>query len=93
MPLLVYLIGTGFGTERLERSALLNMVVVVGGVLVASYGEVSFVLIGVLLQAVSLVAEAMRLVMVQLLLQGRGVKLNPITTMCVLEGSVDFCLL
>jgi hypothetical protein len=32
-------------------------------------------------QALALFAEATRLVMVQLLLQGRGVALNPITTM------------
>jgi hypothetical protein len=38
MPLLVYLIGVSFGTERMERRSLLNMVVVVGGVLAASYG-------------------------------------------------------
>ncbi len=38
-------------------------------------------LAGVVLQVASLLAEATRLVMVQLLLQGRGVKLNPITTM------------
>lgn len=38
MPLVVYLIGIGFGTERPERAALLNMLVVVGGVLLASYG-------------------------------------------------------
>lgn len=40
-----------------------------------------FVLIGAALQALSLFSEAGRLVLVQLLLQGRGVKLNPITTM------------
>jgi hypothetical protein len=44
-------------------------------------GEVRFVLTGVALQAAALVAEASRLVMVQLLVQGRGVRLNPITTM------------
>lgn len=44
-------------------------------------GEMHFVLIGAALQALSLFSEAGRLVLVQLLLQGRGVKLNPITTM------------
>jgi hypothetical protein len=39
MPLLVYLIGAAFGTEDLEPGPLANMVVVVGGVLLASYGE------------------------------------------------------
>jgi hypothetical protein len=136
MPLLVYLTGAAAGLERLERGSLLNMGVVVGGVLAASYGtrlggregqgarrcrlgergtahelaaaghgaaarcawlmrsplppcppatttpgEVRFVPLGVALQAASLAAEAGRLVLVQLLLQGRGVRLNPITTM------------
>jgi hypothetical protein len=38
MPLLVYLLGAAAGTERLERSALANMALVVAGVVVASYG-------------------------------------------------------
>lgn len=38
-------------------------------------------LVGVLCQVASLLSEATRLTLVQLLLQSRGVKLNPITTM------------
>ncbi|GBF90091.1 sugar phosphate phosphate translocator [Raphidocelis subcapitata] len=93
MPLLVYLVGAAAGAERLERSALANMALVVAGVLVASYGEVRFVVAGVLLQALSLCAEAVRLVMVQLLLQGRGVRLNPITTMYYVAPVCLACLL
>lgn len=44
-------------------------------------GEVTFVLIGVLFQVCSMFSEATRLTLVQLLLQGRGIKLNPITTL------------
>jgi hypothetical protein len=40
-----------------------------------------FVLVGVVYQCVSMVSEATRLTLVQLLLQRRGFKLNPITTM------------
>ncbi len=45
-------------------------------------GEVRFVAVGVILQMCSIVCEAVRLALVQILLQGTGVKLNPITTMC-----------
>jgi hypothetical protein len=44
-------------------------------------GEVVFVLLGVLFQGASLLSEAVRLTLVQLLLQQRGFKLNPISTM------------
>ena len=44
-------------------------------------GELNFVLIGVILQLVSICTESTRLTLVQLLLQSRGLKLNPVTTM------------
>jgi hypothetical protein len=40
-----------------------------------------FVLVGVIFQVASLLSEATRLTMVQLLLQSKGIKLNPITTL------------
>ena len=44
-------------------------------------GELNFVLLGVVLQLVSICTESTRLTLVQLLLQSRGLKLNPVTTM------------
>ena len=44
-------------------------------------GELNFVVIGVVLQMCSICTEATRLVLVQILLQRRGLKLNPITTL------------
>lgn len=44
-------------------------------------GEIHFVLIGVALQLVAIVLESFRLTMTQLLLQSKGIKLNPITTL------------
>lgn len=40
-----------------------------------------FVLVGVVCQCASMMFESVRLTLVQLLLQQRGFKLNPITTM------------
>eukprot|EP00878_Enallax_costatus_P038034 GHUV01043166.1.p1 GENE.GHUV01043166.1~~GHUV01043166.1.p1 ORF type:complete len:281 (+),score=83.26 GHUV01043166.1:789-1631(+) len=92
-PLLVYFVGTFFGTERwcLQTGAVL--LVVVGGVLTASYGEVVFVLVGFLSQCASMVSEATRLTLVQILLQGQGIKLNPITTMYYISPVCLACLL
>lgn len=51
------------------------------GVAIASYGEINFNITGVMFQMASIVSESTRLVMVQLLLQSRGLKLNPVTTL------------
>ena len=48
---------------------------------VASAGELAFVLTGVLFQLGSILTESNRIVLVQILLQSKGVKLNPITSM------------
>jgi hypothetical protein len=44
-------------------------------------GEINFVVIGVLFQLSSLVTESLRITLVQILLQRRNLKLNPITTL------------
>ncbi len=44
-------------------------------------GELNFNLIGVIFQAGSICTESFRLVLIQLLLQARGIKLNPVTTL------------
>lgn len=49
-----------------------NVVVIVFGVAVASYGEVHIVWLGFLFQAGGIFAEALRLIMIQILLGGDG---------------------
>ena len=44
-------------------------------------GELNFVLMGVILQLMSIGTESCRLVLVQILLQRKGMKLNPITSL------------
>lgn len=56
------------------------MVIVTVGVAIASYGELNFHLMGVVLQLLSVCTESTRLTLVQILLQRRGLSLNPITT-------------
>lgn len=56
-------------------------VVITAGVAIASYGEINFVIIGVAMQLVSVATESVRLSLVQILLQRRGLSLNPITSL------------
>jgi hypothetical protein len=51
-----------------------------------------FVLVGVVCQVASLLAEATRLTMVQLLLQSKGIKLNPITSLYYIAPVCLVCL-
>lgn len=99
MPAAVYTAGILMGTEKYELSYALNMVVVTIGVAAASYGELNFNLIGVLFQGGSIVTESSRLVLIQILLQQRGIKLNPVTTLYYIAPAcfgfllIPFCFL
>jgi len=99
MPVSVFAIGCIFGMESYNPKTLVNMIVVTIGVIIASYGEINFVVIGVLLQLASVATESTRLMLIQILLQRRGLSLNPITTMYYIAPasflflSVPFALL
>jgi len=81
MPVAVFGVGCVFGTESFTTNAMANMIVVTIGVAIASYGEINLVWVGVFLQLLSVATESTRLTLVQILLQRRGLSLNPITTM------------
>lgn len=81
MPIAVFAVGIALGIETYHHYTLLNLVVIGAGVVIASYGELNFDLVGVLLQCASLCTESFRLALIQLLLQNRGVKLNPLSTL------------
>ena len=81
MPVAVFSVGCVFGTDRFNWPTFLNMMLVTVGVAIASFGELNFNLTGVLFQLSSILSESVRLVLVQILLQSRGLKLNPITTL------------
>ena len=81
MPVAVFIVGCVLGTESYDQNTMANMLVVSAGVAIASYGEINFVVIGVMLQMISICTESTRLTLVQILLQSRGLKLNPVTTL------------
>lgn len=64
-PTQVYGTGCIMGTEVLTQVNVLIMTLIAIGVAVAAYGEVNFVVIGVIEQLSALVFEATRLVLVQ----------------------------
>lgn len=53
---------------KTEYEVLGNVSVIVLGIIIASYGEIAFVLIGFVFQACGIAFESIRLVMVQKLL-------------------------
>lgn len=69
------------GTDILRYDVLLNMVLVSVGVVVSSYGEIHFNVVGTFYQVTGIFAEALRLVLTQVLLQKKGLTLNPITSL------------
>lgn len=57
------------------------MLLVSVGVVVSSYGEIHFNVVGTVYQVTGIFAEALRLVLTQVLLQKKGLTLNPITSL------------
>lgn len=67
--------------EKPNMRVLGNVSVIVLGVIIASYGEIAFVLIGVVFQACGIVFESIRLVMVQKLLSSPEYKMDPLVSL------------
>lgn len=81
MPVATFLVAVVCGTDKLRCDLFLNMLLVSVGVVVSSYGEIHFNAIGTLYQVTGIFAEALRLVLTQVLLQKKGLTLNPITSL------------
>ncbi|WVZ88123.1 hypothetical protein U9M48_034674 [Paspalum notatum var. saurae] len=81
MPVAVYTLAVALRTDAFRRASMLNMLGISAGVAVAAYGEARFDVFGVTLQLAAVAAEATRLVLIQILLTSRGLKLNPITSL------------
>lgn len=81
MPVATLLMAVLCGTDKLRWDVFLNMVLVSVGVVISSYGEIHFNVIGTAYQVTGIFAEALRLVLTQVLLQKKGLTLNPITSL------------
>jgi hypothetical protein len=58
-----------------------NVSIIVVGVIIASFGEIKFIMIGFLFQVGGIIFEATRLVMVQRLLSGAEYKMDPLVSL------------
>lgn len=81
MPVAVYSIGVLFKKEAFKNETMANMVSISLGVAIAAYGEAKFDAWGVTLQLMAVAFEATRLVLIQILLNSKGISLNPITSL------------
>ncbi|KAG2693186.1 hypothetical protein I3760_08G085400 [Carya illinoinensis] len=81
MPVATFLTAVVCGIDKLRFDVFLNMVLVSVGVVVSSYGEIHFNVLGTAYQIMGMFGEALRLVLTQVLLQKKGLTLNPITSL------------
>lgn len=77
----VLLAGWAMGAEKVDAKMLLNVSFIVIGVIIASIGEIQFVLVGFIFQLGGIVFEAIRLVMVQSLLSSAEYKMDPLVSL------------
>ena len=69
------------GTSKADMKVFMNVSIIVAGVVIASIGEIKFVLIGVLFQIGGILFEATRLVMVERLLSSAEYKMDPLVSL------------
>ncbi|KDD74809.1 hypothetical protein H632_c1059p0 [Helicosporidium sp. ATCC 50920] len=98
MPGLVYACGLVLGTEAYSTSSALNMCLIAAGVVVCALGEANLVVKGLVQQLAALLFEAARLTMVQVLINARGLGMNPLQSLyyvspaCLLGLAVPWLL-
>ncbi|KAM7221739.1 Triose-phosphate Transporter family domain containing protein [Rhypophila decipiens] len=82
-PVAVLFVAWAWGVENPSLQKLLNILVIVAGVALASFGEIAFSWAGFMYQLGGIVFEAMRLVMIQVLLsEERGAaKMDPLVSL------------
>jgi hypothetical protein len=93
MPGLVYSCGITLGTEKFNISSALNMILIAFGVVVCAVGEENLVMKGLVQQLIALLFEAARLTLVQILMTGKGIKLNPLQSLYYVSPACLLCLL
>ena len=81
VPVATFLVAVMCGTDKARCDVFFNMLMVSVGVVISSYGEIHFNVVGTVYQVTGIFAEALRLVLTQVLLQKKGLSLNPITSL------------
>jgi hypothetical protein len=70
-----------FGVANPKLKVLFNVLIIVFGVALASFGEIKFVWLGFFYQMGGIVFEAIRLIMIQILLSGEGQNMDPLVSL------------
>eukprot|EP00892_Ulva_mutabilis_P001855 jgi/Ulvmu1/11670/UM008_0079.1 len=93
MPGLVYFSGCWLGTERFSTSILANMILIAAGVVVCAFGETNLVFGGLVVQLTALLFEATRLTLVQVLINSKGMKMDPFQSLYYVSPACLVCLI
>ncbi|CAN8095432.1 unnamed protein product [Discula destructiva] len=80
-PVSTLVISWLWGVSSPSQSAVLKVLVIVAGVMIASVGEIRIKWIGVFYQIAGLVFESMRLVMTEVLMSNNGEKMDPLVSL------------
>ncbi|OQE46152.1 hypothetical protein PENCOP_c001G01850 [Penicillium coprophilum] len=98
-PVAVLLATWGMGMAPANMKVLANVSIIVVGVVIASFGEIKFNMVGFLFQIGGIIFEATRLVMVQGLLSSADFKMDPMVSLyyfapicAVMNGAVALFL-
>lgn len=81
MPVAVLLASWSAGLKEPSMKTFLNVSIIVVGVVLASFGEIQFVLVGFMFQLGGILFEATRLVMMENLLSGTDFKMDPLVSL------------
>jgi hypothetical protein len=80
-PVAVLITSWLFGVASPKLKVLLNVLFIVFGVTLASLGEIKFVWLGFFFQAGGIFSEAIRLILIQILLSDSGQKMDPLVSL------------
>ncbi|KAH6871210.1 hypothetical protein B0T10DRAFT_611319 [Thelonectria olida] len=76
-PVVMLFVSWMFGVADPTLGNVINIIIIAGGVGMASAGELHFSWIGVAFQFTGILFEATRVVLIQIMLRGEGMKMNP----------------
>ncbi|EPS40619.1 hypothetical protein H072_5498 [Dactylellina haptotyla CBS 200.50] len=80
-PVAVLLAGWALGKERPTARTFGNVSIIGIGVIIASYGEIKFVMVGFVFQALGVAFEATRLALMEKLLNSAEYKMDPLVSL------------
>ena len=92
-PVVVLVLSFAFRIERPSLRLLVYIVLISSGVTLSCYANVETSAIGTLMQLAALLCEGVRLVLVNLLLTSKGLKLSPIASLFYIAPACFLCLI